>query len=1558
MQHSNSNIVKKTAIAIMLLLFIASDILPARAAVIPAARAPLKSQMADEDADEIVEAVKKANVLFLMESTAAMSFSPKGAMPVVIMNPKWNYGTMEAADWKKTKDVYGYGFNDAQNLMSQSTFGMGALPAAWSGLSVMKGRNLYGKDIVGSNNYVKSGGTIEADLEANKDKYYFPFADPARAMSIKEAYSNQKDPLETHFTGESRPYDAKTHYQADYTVISKYMGASQTARYVYNNLDNGPFPYALVFKDPKYWKTGWTGSGSPAADDLVPNDSRMYQAKLALWRLLEDEDLFRNIRIGLATTFLSPVNTANGFPNRPYVGNDHHTGGSDRTDFNTIFRVRPFGGNIYTQRYFDSQNNYSPANYWDYSMDSKRPDGAIPVPPNLKDRYSTLQFKNGILLMNITGHPSAWEGMHGQFFTMWANTQVAPNYNMENDPYGWKSGWTDTERSLFKLENRASLHVPIADYDYTWQKKYNYKTYEMKHADKIRLWINGLADMKSAGPTLAVPYTTRTDAKSFTSNTDKEARNSQFHYFKDPEIGIAGTFALPNAIFPDPNPKYDLSREVNIERGSRSVWYSDSVSNTNYIGYHRIDKTQDLGSSKAYFNAGSGEAAGSVIDFFSPYIYYKIAKEDIVRRGYVANSKAMGPENLVDLSFPIRNACEDNWLVIIASGMEIEPVDDKSYSYNSWDAIKNLYEYTDAKKNKTGRGRLTRMSYKWDAGDGRKKRKLELIDLERPIRTLVIGIVADPEDPEIKKDPVLREQVGKMRTNLNRMARAGQGADPYDNNSDITAYFADDVPSLIDAIKEAMNYINDFPTERPGKGAVPSAPSSGSPGETLDMYAYSYRAMRSDQWVGSLWRYEASRDNAGNLVMTRSWELGDSIRKDRGRRNLKYWSGASGRFVDLMAGDPNFMKLTGMTDKSMSSHGLPPGSFSSYPPHKALYAWMQGYDHSYARGMDFERSNMLADIGQSAITLVSDPPEIDSLPGHMAWAKHLRDKNLTQPPTLYLQTNDGILHTVDPKSGDEKSAILPPPALLPARLATLKTRIFENKMEWIDVQAPEGSGKLRSNPVYTLDGSLQKRNFDMSSPRDGSGWGTYLLGALGRGGSGLYMLDVSSRGNPKLLWYREKVGNAMAAMDSSSNEPVIARYSDLSGFEKPYMKLGFNSPRPGMGVTGGLRAREQQNFIAMAGGTQTNVDLSNNGLEGATLLLLDPKDGRVLREFDSAHLGRTSSKIGGGEKGPAPYMGMMNSELTLFRSNISPYLTGRIFAADNRGNIFRVSMEGKDASGAARPLGVSGWRISTIATLQADDISAAKNSHSYSIPHGLSVGSVKGMIWASGGTADSAAGRSKDYPRGVIPNESQMIFGLRADIEGAPFTRAKMKSISSGDPMSSLTSGENYMGWYIPLMKRSSRNFREYVSAKPVLINGTLFISTFIQRGRPEDDDLDVCAFKKNINGDSRLYALDVTSGAANFWSGGDKSGKAKYITLDGVRITGITEVKNGNRNSLLVSLDNLSGNFDPKGVGQKNVKGIDGSPNMVEVTGLPASAGGSSKVTSGDSVILYWSVG
>ncbi|MDR1944193.1 MAG: hypothetical protein LBQ19_05165, partial [Synergistaceae bacterium] len=908
-------------------------------------------------------------------------------------------------------------------------------------------------------------------------------------------------------------------------------------------------------------------------------------------------------------------------------------------------------------------------------------------------------------------------------------------------------------------------------------------------------------------------------------------------------------------------------------------------------------------------------------------------------------------DDLDDVSFPIKCPGDDNWLIVIASGMEVKPSNPNAYSYRSWEAVKNLYDYTDRKN--PNHLKVTTMRYKRSASDPSKRvRAYSEVDLGKPIRTLVIGIVGNPEDPEIKRDPFLKSRVEEMRENLNMMARAGQGVNPHDKSSDITAYFADDVPSLLNAVNEALLFINDSVAEQTGRGSVPTSPSMDGDVDALSMYLYSYRIMRTNQWEGALTRYEAKRGADGNLTLSPKWELGEKILAARGTRNLRYWGGDTKGFVALAAGDPHFRDLTDMTVNRMDSGGLPAGAFSKQNPHDAMYKWLQGYEYSYSEDKTFDRSSMLSDMGQSGVVFVDNPASVDSLPGYQAWANGIANMNMTQSPMLYTQTNDGILHVVDPVRGDEKMAVLPPPTLIKSRLATLKTTVFQDKLRWIDAVRPEGDGKLRSNAAYVLDGSLQKRQFDMSG--NGTGWGTFLLGTTGRAGNGLYMMDLARYDAPRFMWYREKIDDSLAMMDARQNGPVFKDSVSLGPDLIPYMKLGFNAPKPSMGVTGRLNPfQDTLNFIAVSGGVMTDVDLGKNGKEGAALLIIDPKNGRVIKAFDSDSLerGDPAWRRGGGRIGLAPYMGMMTSEPTIYRSDVNLYMAGRIFAADNRGNIFCVPLEEDIGSNDVAPVSISMWKARTIATLQTNasaDISPA----AYSIPHGMAAGKDGKHIWLAGGTADVVTKVNGSLSDGVLSNESQMIFAFRThDAQQRTLTRDDMKKLSVSDA-SALAESDNKEGWYMPLAMESQGKFREYVSAKPTLINGTLYITTFIQK-TIDPDNMDICNAVRTLYGDSRLYALDVRTGAPSLWVDPKGGNRVKYVNLQGVKVTGIARSNMGGRNTLLLTLDNLSGEFDPTKTGQKNLKSVNGVNSLAEVE-LPVN-GGNSSLNKGETVILYW---
>jgi hypothetical protein len=69
----------------------------------------------------------------------------------------------------------------------------------------------------------------------------------------------------------------------------------------------------------------------------------------------------------------------------------------------------------------------------------------------------------------------------------------------------------------------------------------------------------------------------------------------------------------------------------------------------------------------------------------------------------------------------------------------------------------------------------------------------------------------------------------------------------------------------------------------------------------------------------------------------------------------------------------------------------------------------------------------------------------------------------------------------------------------------------------------------------------------------------------------------------------------------------------------------------------------------------------------------------------------------------------------------------------------------------------------------------------------------------------------------------------------------------------------------------------EYVSAKPAFAGGMLFVATFTPRYiDPVGDDLFcITPGAKGLDGYSRLYTLDVSSGGAKLW------GEDKYIIVD-----------------------------------------------------------------------------
>lgn len=1037
----------------------------------------------------------------------------------------------------------------------------------------------------------------------------------------------------------------------------------------------------------------------------------------------------------------------------------------------------------------------------------------------------------------------------------------------------------------WRLINRGHLRVPISDYSDDQLKLF-------------RMWINGLEDITtgSGGP----------------------------FYFRDPELVADGKTYLSTAIFPG-YPGYARSNMWNVKD------YSSGRAHRGIIFSHRSSSVSTSAYNSTSFNnfmPGTGEAIGTVLDFFSPPV-----------AGIGATGTGASPgdgENVKQapaVSFPLKDPCETNWLVVFTAGD-----DSQSGTYSAADAVAKLYQHT-------ANNDLTQFVQTVGGTN-----QFKPIKLEDGIRTLVVGFL-DKNDPKT---------LG-LQGRLQAMAVAG---DP--GNPGATAYFANDVPSLINALRGIITRINS--ETRPAKGAMGegSRMEASDPTGSFNIFQAQYQVFNQDQWKGMLTRYVVSMDVKGNAQTLYRWELGANLISNRTSRKLRYWNGSSKAFESLgfTASDTDTSAHPQAELMGLGSD-LSAANASTYNqklhPSRAMINWLYGYDFSYSPSVAnsqrrLARDYLLSDFGQSG-TILAGPASTTptNLNGYNQWA-------LTQQSRatrVYAQTNDGILHVIDPlKSPDvllEDLAIVPPPVLQPYRLASAKFTIVKEGDQqkagrWLDYVITSDEKRVaRSVPSFLLDGPLVKRDFDFEFKPDGSSWGTYLYGMLGKAGNGLYAMDITQPDNPKFLWYREtryddggypiiitmnsadvkpsytKITHPQAAIGSKSSAIV---FNPSQNQDYPFYQLGYNSPAVVAGVTRLATPTSEdagyKNFLALAGGLQENLDLANNGYVGAALYLVDPVKGYLPNNNDSGTITYNSRAdafysgdglswtAGTSNVGANPYMGMMVSPPYLVRSSQNRWLTGRIFAADNRGNIFEVEIESLNPNGnAPSTWQPKDWRLRTIATLRGTGEIAANDNHC--MPHGVLVAGTAtnydSYFWIAGATANMST-RNYDGTdaSALIKNKKQYLFTFRVNsAKGSPVGgrgtvyRDDMKKLeydySNGATDKHDPAAASARGWFIQLKEEDTSLGREeeYSTARPVLMGNTLYFATFT----PEAASITTCGGM--VKGFSRMFALDVATGLPS-WGIDGADFKNRNITIKGIKITGLTHSRKGLTDTLFAT--------------------------------------------------------
>jgi type IV pilus assembly protein PilY1 len=122
-------------------------------------------------------------------------------------------------------------------------------------------------------------------------------------------------------------------------------------------------------------------------------------------------------------------------------------------------------------------------------------------------------------------------------------------------------------------------------------------------------------------------------------------------------------------------------------------------------------------------------------------------------------------------------------------------------------------------------------------------------------------------------------------------------------------------------------------------------------------------------------------------------------------------------------------------------------------------------------------------------------------------------------PVVYVGANDGMLHAFNAANGREVFGFVPNSAIANG-LDQYASPDYEHR--------------------YFVDGETAAA--DIHDARNGGNWKTVLVGSLGRGGPGIFALDVTAPGSPELLW--EKNGTSVTGLGRNIGRPVIAQVAD------------------------------------------------------------------------------------------------------------------------------------------------------------------------------------------------------------------------------------------------------------------------------------------------------------------------------------------------------------------------------------------------------------------------------
>ena len=316
-------------------------------------------------------------------------------------------------------------------------------------------------------------------------------------------------------------------------------------------------------------------------------------------------------------------------------------------------------------------------------------------------------------------------------------------------------------------------------------------------------------------------------------------------------------------------------------------------------------------------------------------------------------------------------------------------------------------------------------------------------------------------------------------------------------------FTAGEAPAMVESLKTAFANIV---AEMTGSGASLAANSTKLETGTTTFQAQFF----SGAWRGELNAFAVDPDT-GSLITPPTWQAGN---------NIPAWATRKIYFHNPQGSNYNQRYNLFTRDNLGAAQRTALGADET--EQTAVVDYLRGdRSNEIPDGTFRVRQGVLGDIVHSQPVFVGRPNErlyaSASFTGADTYGAFVTAQ-ANRTGVVYVGANDGMLHGFNAATGVETYAFIP-------------GRVILNDLK--SLTSPEYEHK------YFVDGEMTVADVHFSSP---AAWKTVLIGTLGRGGPGIFALDVTDPDNVVFLW--EKTAADIPALGRNIGKPVIAQVAN------------------------------------------------------------------------------------------------------------------------------------------------------------------------------------------------------------------------------------------------------------------------------------------------------------------------------------------------------------------------------------------------------------------------------